>query len=73
MNFQLRKTLKSRGHFPSDEAAIELLYLGIRRIEGRHIDGDGPLPAGTIRGPGTMDWSRALNHFAIVFGDRLPI
>ncbi|WP_370340929.1 IS256 family transposase [Catenulispora sp. MAP5-51] len=73
MNFQLRKTLKTRGHFPSDEAAIKLLYLGIRRIEGRHIDGDGPLPAGTIRGTGTMGWNRALNHFAIVFGDRLPI
>ncbi|MDQ1012160.1 hypothetical protein QFZ82_006645 [Streptomyces sp. V4I23] len=42
MNFQLRKTLKNRGHFPSDDAAIKLLYLGIRRIEGRHIDGDDP-------------------------------
>jgi hypothetical protein len=41
MNFQLRKISKTRGHFPDDDAAIKLLYLGIRRIEGRHIDGVG--------------------------------
>ena len=29
------------GHFPDDDAAIKLLYLGIRNITGRHIDGDG--------------------------------
>ena len=29
INFQLRKITKTRGHFPSDEAAMKLLYLGV--------------------------------------------
>jgi putative transposase len=78
MNFQLRKILKNRGHFPSDDAAIKLLYLGIRRIEGRHIegrhiDGDGPIPPGRVRGTGTLGWNRAMNHFMLAFPDRLPL
>jgi putative transposase len=73
MNFQLRKVLKNRGHFPSDDAAIKLLYLGIRRIEGRHIDGDGPIPPGRVRGTGTLGWNRAMNHFMLAFPDRLPL
>jgi putative transposase len=68
INYQLRKITKTRGHFPSDEAAIKLLYLGIRNITGRHIDG----VAGE-RGTGTYGWKRALNAFAVHFGDRLPL
>jgi putative transposase len=74
MNFQLRKISKTRGHFPDDDAAIKLLYLGIRRIEGRHIDGDGrPVPAGQLRGTGTYGWKRALNDFAVRFPGKLPV
>jgi putative transposase len=74
MNFQLRKISKTRGHFPDDDAAVKLLYLGIRRIEGRHIDGDGrPLPAGKTRGTGTYGWKRALNDFAVRFPGKLPL
>ena len=29
---QLRKVLKSRGHFPSDEAATKLIYLALRHF-----------------------------------------
>jgi transposase-like protein len=29
---QLRKALKNRGHFPSDEAATKLIYLALRNI-----------------------------------------
>jgi transposase-like protein len=32
---QLRKTLKIRGHFPTDEAAVKLLYLALRNIKAR--------------------------------------
>lgn len=32
INFQLRKITKARGHFPSDEAAMKLLYLGLRNM-----------------------------------------
>ncbi len=29
---QLRKLMKTRGHFPTDEAATKLLYLALRNI-----------------------------------------
>ncbi len=41
INFQLRKITKNRGHCPDDDAAMKLLYHGVRNITGRHIDGDG--------------------------------
>ena len=71
MNYQLRKITKTRGHFPSTDSAIKLIYLGIRNIPGRHIDGEGRF-AGK-RGTGTYGWNRALNAFATRFGDRLPL
>lgn len=33
LNFQLRKVIKTKGHFPSDEAAFKLLYLALRNVE----------------------------------------
>ena len=71
MNYQLRKITKTRGHFPSTDSALKLIYLGIRNITGRHIDGEGRF-AGK-RGTGTYGWNRALNAFATRFGDRLPL
>jgi len=73
INFQLRKITKNRGHFPDDDAAIKLLYLGIRNITGRHIDGGGLALARGERGTGTYGWKAALNAFAVRFGDRVPI
>ena len=35
LNYQLRKIIKNRGHFPNDEAAIKLLWLAIRDIEDK--------------------------------------
>jgi hypothetical protein len=35
LNYQLRKVIKNRGHFPSDDAAIKLLWLAIRDIEDK--------------------------------------
>jgi putative transposase len=71
-NYQLRKIIKNRGHFPDDDAAIKLLYLGIRNITGRHIDGEGLTLQRGERGTGTLGWKRALNALAVRFGDRLP-
>jgi putative transposase len=73
INFQLRKIIKNRGHFPDDDAALKLLYLGIRNITGRHIDGTGPALQNPARGTGTLGWTRALNALAVRFGDRLPV
>ena len=63
LNYQLRKITKTRGHFPTDEAAIKLLYLGIRNITTRRNG-----HAGT----GTWGWTKALNSLTIHFPGRLP-
>src|SRR5699024_9549514 len=73
LNFQLRKITKNRGHFPSEDAAMKLLYLGLRHGSGRYIDGEGTVRAKGQRGTGTMGWKGALNHFAVIFGDRLVL
>ena len=53
---QLRKIIKTRGHFPSDEAALKLLYLALRNMQTRWA---------TAR-----QWVAALPHFTVLFGDR---
>ena len=73
INFQLRKVIKNRGHFPDDDAAMKLLYLGIRNISGRHIDGTGLILERGERGTGTLGWKAAINALAVRFGDRLPV
>lgn len=64
INFQLRKITKTRGHFPSDEAAMKLLYLGLRNISSAR---------GGESGTGTLGWKKALNTLVILFPGRLPI
>lgn len=64
INYQLRKITKTRGHFPSDEAAIKLLYLGIRNISTKR---------GGESGTGTWGWKQALNSLVALFPERLPI
>lgn len=56
LHSQLRKIIKTRGHFPSDEAASKLLYLALRNMKKRWA----PAPI----------WSQALTHFAVLFPDR---
>lgn len=64
INFQLRKITKARGHFPSDEAAMKLLYLGLRNISS-HRGGES--------GTGTHGWKTALNSLVIHFPGRLKL
>jgi putative transposase len=64
INFQLRKITKTRGHFPSDEAALKLLYLGLRNICSKR---------GGESGTGTHGWKIALNTMVILFPGRLPM
>ncbi|ARL99154.1 hypothetical protein BOC59_02745 [Burkholderia pseudomallei] len=52
-----RPHAKNRGHFPSDEAASNLLYLALRNIEK-----DWKMPP--------ITWRQAVNQFAILFGER---
>ena len=59
LNMSLRKIIKNRGHFPSDEAAAKLLYLALRNAAKKWT-----MPSRT--------WKQALNQFAILFQDRFP-
>jgi putative transposase len=63
LNYQLRKVTEARGSFPSDAAAMKLLYLAIRNINQKRGN----------QGHGTYHWTTALNTFAIQFPDRLPL
>ena len=58
LNRSLRKIIKTRGSFPTDEAAFKLLYLAIKNA-GVHW-----------RRP--IEWTAAMGQFAIQFGDRFP-
>ena len=70
LNYQLRKVTRNRGHFPSDEAAVKLLWLAICDIEdkrARERDKEKGLPASKRRAKGklvegqiTTDWNKAL-------------
>lgn len=57
LHMQLRKIVKNRGRFPSDEAATKLLYLALRNIVK-----DWKTPPRT--------WKEAANQLAIMFGER---
>ncbi|WP_416392827.1 IS256 family transposase, partial [Burkholderia sp. LFS061] len=37
LNMQLRKIIKTRGHFPNDEAAIKLLWLALRNVLAKTV------------------------------------
>lgn len=54
----VRKALKVRGHFPSDEAAGKLLYLALRNAQ--------------LRLGRPIHWREARQHLKILFGDRVP-
>jgi putative transposase len=57
LHMQLRKIIKTRGHFPTDEAALKLLYLALRNIL-------------TTKLRSAREWREAMNQFAIFYGDR---
>lgn len=59
VNSSLRKLIKNRGHFPSDEAVIKLLYLALGRFEKKWTK--------SLR-----DWGTILGQFAIFFPGRIP-
>jgi putative transposase len=58
LNRQIRKSIKTRGHFPDEQAATKLIYLAITRAERKWQL--------------AYDWTSALRGLKIHFGDRLP-
>lgn len=57
LNARIRKIIKTRGHFPNDEAATTLIWLALRNISA----------AWSRSSPA---WRPAMNQFAILYGDR---
>ena len=60
LHSQVRKAVRGRGHFPSDEAATKIIWLVLRNIT-----------AGWTRPP--IAWSAAKAQFALQFEDRFII
>jgi len=59
LNNTLRKSIRNRGHFPTEEALMKVLYLAIQQVSKRWT-----MPI--------KDWKQALNRFAISYPDRFP-
>ena len=57
LNAKLRRAVRTRGHFPTDEAATKLLYLVLREVAG-----EWKMPP--------REWCEAKTQFAIMFDER---
>jgi putative transposase len=83
LNYQLRKIIKNRGHFPSDQAAVKLLWLAICNIEDKRARErqkfyDDPLKTGDrsrskrlVEGARTNGWKQALGTLALTYPERI--
>ena len=60
LNAKLCRSVRIRGHFPNDEAAMKLIWLQLREITQKW-----KMPA--------REWSAAKAQFAVVFGDRFEV
>jgi transposase-like protein len=63
MNSRLRKVTRNRGQFPSEQAALKVLYLAVRNLQDYRTANTG------IRSSG---WKQALQAFTIYFEGRIP-
>jgi putative transposase len=81
LNYQLRKIIKNRGHFPNDDAVVKLLWLAIRDIEDKRarqrakeagIPRDQrKAPSRLVEGAIIQGWKAALGALAMTYPDRL--
>lgn len=60
LNAKLRRSVRIRGHFPNDEAAMKLIWLQLREITKNW-----KMPP--------REWAAAKAQFAVVFGDRFEV
>jgi putative transposase len=58
LNAQLRKVLRPKGHFPTDEAVSKILFLALQRAK--------------VHWKPPIHWRQSLAHFSLMFGDRFP-
>lgn len=59
LNMSLRKIIKTRGSFPSEQAALKLLYMALKNVVIKW-------QRNAVR-----DWSGAINQFTVLWGDRI--
>lgn len=81
LNYQLRKIIKNRGHFPNDEAVIKLLWLAIRDIEDKRARARAKergipanqrkAPARLVEGATVPGWTAAINALDIAYPGRI--
>jgi putative transposase len=81
LNYQLRKIIKNRGHFPGDESVVKLLWLAICTIEDKRARerekqrgkpaNERTAPSRLIEGQVTTNWKQALGQLAIAYPDRI--
>lgn len=60
LNSKLRRAVRARGHFPSDEAATKLIWLALRNITAEWSRA-------------SQHWKAAMNQFAIIYEDRFTL
>jgi putative transposase len=63
MNARLRKVTRNRGQFPSEQAALKVLYLAVRNLDEFRSPNVGTRSSG---------WKQALQAFTIYFEGRIP-
>jgi putative transposase len=82
LNYQLRKIIKNRGHFPNDDAVVKLLWLAIRDIEDKRArerakeagrpKGQPPkAPPRLVEGGTVQGWNAAYGALSLAFPGRL--
>ena len=59
LNRQVRKVIKNRGSFPTDQAAEKLIYLAVKNAEGSFMRN-------------ALGWRRYFQQFTAHFGERMP-
>jgi len=62
LNARFKRSIRARGHFPDEQAALKCMYLTVRSLD--------PTGKGRIRW--SARWKPVLNAFAITFADRWP-
>jgi putative transposase len=81
LNYQLRKIIKNRGHFPTDDAVVKLLWLAIREIEDKRArerakqagrpKNERNGPAKLVEGGTVQGWNAAYGALSIAYPGRL--
>jgi transposase-like protein len=82
LNYQLRKIIKNRGHFPGDASVVKLLWLAICNIEDKRArerekekggsrDTKRKAEGRLVEGQITTNWKQALAQLALVYPERI--